>query len=67
MFSHDGSYGQTHLLQHRIITEDVQPIKCHYRLVNPALEPDLRRQVDNWLRHNCHKGLPDLGDKVPPE
>ena len=29
-FSHDGSYGKTHLLKHRIITEDVPPIKCRY-------------------------------------
>ncbi len=43
LLSHDGSYGHTHLLQHRIITEDVPPIKCRYRPVNPALEPDLRR------------------------
>ena len=52
LFSHDGSYGHTHLLQHRIITEDVPPIKCRYRPINPALEPDLRRQLDEWLRHD---------------
>ena len=40
-FSHDGSYGKTHLLKHRIITEDVQPIKCRYRPINPALELSL--------------------------
>ena len=44
LFSHDGSYGHTHLLQHHIITEDVPPIKCRYRPVNPALEPDLRQE-----------------------
>ena len=43
-FSHDGSYGRTHLLKHRIINEDVPPIKCRYRPINPALEPDLRKQ-----------------------
>ncbi len=52
LFSHDGSYGHTHLLQHRIITEDVPPIKYRYRPVNPALEPDLRRQLDEWLCHD---------------
>ncbi len=52
LFSHDGSYGHTHLLQHRIITEDVPPIKCRYWPVNPALEPDLRRQLDEWLHHD---------------
>ena len=36
-FSHDGSYGKTHLLKHRIITEDVPPIKCRYRPINPCL------------------------------
>ena len=28
LFSHDGSFGKTHLMTHRIITEDVPPIKC---------------------------------------
>ncbi len=40
------------MLQHRIITEDVLPINCRYRPVNPALEPDLRRQLGEWLRHD---------------
>ena len=52
IFSHDGSYGKTHLLKHRIITEDVPPIKCRYRPINPALEPDLRKQLDQWLKHD---------------
>ncbi len=52
LFSHDGSYGHTHLLQHRIITEDVPPIKCRYRPINPALEPALRQQLDEWLQHD---------------
>ncbi len=52
LFSHDGSYGHTHLIQHRIITEDVPPIKCHYRPINPALEPALREQLDEWLKHD---------------
>ncbi len=52
LFSHDGSYGHTHLLQHHIITEDVPPIKCRYRPVNPALEPDLRRQLEERLCHD---------------
>ena len=50
-FSHDGSYGKTHLIKHRIITEDVPPIKCRYRPINPALEDDLRKQLDKWLAH----------------
>ena len=50
-FSHDGAYGKTHLLKHHTITEDVPPIKCRYHPVNPALEPDLRKQLDTWLEH----------------
>ena len=39
LFSHDGSYGHTRLIQHRIFTEDVPPIRCRYRPINPGLEP----------------------------
>lgn len=52
LFSHDGSFGTTNILTHRIITEDVPPIKCRYRPINPALEPDLRKQLDLWLADN---------------
>lgn len=52
LFSHDGSYGKTHLLKHPIITEDVHPIKCRYRPCPPGLEPDLRRQLDLWILHD---------------
>ena len=52
LFSHDGSFGKTHLIKHRIITEDVPPIKCRYRPLNPALEPALREQLDTWLKHD---------------
>ena len=52
LFSHDSSYGHNHLVQHRIITEDVPPIKCRYRPINPGLEPALREQLDDWLRHD---------------
>ena len=52
LFSHDGSYGKTDLVKHRIITEDVPPIKSRYRPINPALEPDLRKQLDTWLSHD---------------
>ena len=51
-FSFDGSFGETDLVTHRIITEDVPPIKDKYRPVNPALEPDLKRQLDKWLKHD---------------
>ncbi len=52
LFSHDGSYGHTKLIQHRIITEDVPPIKCRYHPVNSGLEPALWEQLDDWLRHD---------------
>jgi hypothetical protein len=51
LFSLDGSYGHTNLITHRIITENVHPIKQKYRPLNPALEPDFRRQLDEWLKH----------------
>ncbi len=52
LFSHDGSYGHTQLIQNRIITEDVPPIKCCYHPINPGLELALREQLDDWLRHD---------------
>ena len=48
-FSFDGSYGFTSLVEHEIITGDVRAIKCGYRPINPALEPDLKKQLDKWL------------------
>ena len=48
-FSFDGSYGHTQLVRHEIITGDAAPIKCRYRPVNPALEPELKRQLEQWL------------------
>jgi hypothetical protein len=49
LFSRDGSFGLTHLIEHEIITDNVAPIKSKYRPINPALEPDLRKQLDNWI------------------
>ena len=51
-FSHDGSYGKTHLLKHRIITDEVHPIKCKTRPVTPAYREDLRRQLDHLLEQD---------------
>ena len=49
-FSHDGSYGSTDLIQHRIITDpNVYPIKERYRPPHPSLEESLRKQLDQWL------------------
>lgn len=49
VFSRDGSYGRTHLMEHRIIVEDVPPIRCKYRPIPPHLEPLLRKQLLDWL------------------
>ena len=49
LFAFDGDFGLTHLLQHRIVTPGATPIKAKYRAINPALEPDLHRQLQLWL------------------
>ncbi len=50
-FSHDGSSGKTNLVKHRIVTPpDAMPIKDKYRPIPPMLEPDFKRQLDEWLR-----------------
>ena len=52
LFSLHGSLGKTDLLKHHIRTpQDVPPIKQRVRKINPALEPDLRKQIDTWLHH----------------
>jgi hypothetical protein len=51
-FSHDGSYGVTDLLKHDIVTTSPYPIKCKYRPINIALEPNLRLQLDKWLAND---------------
>jgi transposase InsO family protein len=52
VFSVDGSFGKTELIQHDIITEKVPPIKQRYRAINPVVEKDLRKQLDKWLKHD---------------
>lgn len=52
VFSFDGSYGRTTLLKHNIrLKPDQHPINQRYRPVNPALEGDLQKQIDTWLKH----------------
>ena len=51
-FSFDGSFGATTLLQHQIYTEDRPPINLRYRPINPNLEPHLKQQIDDWLKHD---------------
>ena len=51
VFSVHGEFGKTDLIQHEIITENVPPIKDKVRPINPNLEPQLREQLDEWLKH----------------
>jgi hypothetical protein len=46
VISIQGEYGSTTLLEHEINTGDCPPIKCKQRIVNPYLEPDLKRQIN---------------------
>jgi hypothetical protein len=48
VFSHEGEYGKTTMVQHDIVTENVVPVKCRIRPINPAMEGDLRKQMDKW-------------------
>jgi hypothetical protein len=41
LYSIDGSFGKTNLLEHRIYTEDVPPIRTRHRPINPGLEKNL--------------------------
>ena len=49
LFSLDGTFGRTDMVEHSIITGDVYPVKCKYRPIHPGLEPDLQQQLDTWL------------------
>jgi hypothetical protein len=51
-FSFDGSFGETPLLEHTVITTNDLPINCRYRPVNPAVEGKLKEQLDKWLKLN---------------
>jgi hypothetical protein len=44
LYSIDGSFGKTNLLEHLIYTDDVPPIKTRHRPINPGLEKNLREQ-----------------------
>ena len=48
LFSHGDRYGRTELVQHCIRTQDVPPIKCKSRPMNPVLEGHLKKQLDHW-------------------
>ncbi len=47
VISVNGEFGHTSLIQHAIHTQDVPPIKCRARPINPWLETDLKRQLDD--------------------
>ena len=50
VFALEGEYGKTDLVEHRIrLKPGTKPVKITQRPVNPALEPDLRKQVLKWL------------------
>jgi len=55
VFSVDGEFGQTNIITHRIYTEDVPPIREKVRPLNPALEEDLKKQIDKWRKHDVIK------------
>ena len=47
--STDGSFGHTDLVVHEIHTGNAAPIKCKSRPINPALLPDLEKQLQTNL------------------
>ena len=49
LFSVDGSYGHTDLIEHRIITNEKAPIKQKPRPINPLLLDDLKTQLEKWI------------------
>jgi len=52
VYSTDGAFGKTPLVQHDIITTTDYPIKLRFRPINPSLEDNLRKQLDDWLTHD---------------
>ena len=52
LFSHDGSYGRTELVNFKILTREGPPVKCRYRPIPPDLEGNLRSQLDRWLQED---------------
>ena len=52
VFSLDGSFGKTDLIQHEIVTVPHPPIKERFRPISPALLEDLKRQLREWAEHD---------------
>jgi hypothetical protein len=53
----DGSFGKTNLIEHRIYTKDVPPIKTRHRPINPGLEKNLKEHLDKWIQHDVIEPL----------
>ena len=52
LFSTGSEYGRTDLVEHEINTTEQAPIRCKSRPINPALEPQLRAQIDQWMKED---------------
>ena len=52
IYSIDGSFGKTHLLQHEIHTDNGPPTKEKSRPINPLLAEELRTQMEEWMKHD---------------
>ena len=52
VFSLDGAFGRTSLIEHHIETGTHTPINTCYRPINPALESNLKEQLEEWLKHD---------------
>ena len=50
IMSHDDEYGKTHLIEHEIKTQDVQPIRLKGRPINPVMQENLKEQMDTWKK-----------------
>ena len=50
IMSHDDEYGKTHLVQHEIKTQDIQPIRLKGRPINPVMQEKLKEQMDTWKK-----------------
>ena len=51
-FSWDGEFGGCDLLFHEIHLTPGPPINQKIRPISPALEDNLRKQIDEWLKHD---------------
>jgi hypothetical protein len=52
LYSIDGSFGKTNLIEHQIYTEDLPSIKTRQRPINPGLEKNSKEHSDKWIQHD---------------